>query len=159
VTAQSKLEKETDKLTNKLLELLGIEASVNIEKIKQEDSSEVALHVEIDAQTESGLLIGAHGATLNAIQSFLALALKQKTGEWARINLDVGQWRQRHEEYLAELAHQAAERARSTGEPQHLYNLTPAQRRIVHLALSRQKDISTESLGEGENRYLIVKPS
>lgn len=145
------------KLATQLLDLLGLSCSLDVKKIKSDDSSEPAFHLEIDSPEESGLLIGSHGATLNAIQSFLALALKQQTGSWARITLDVGQWRVRHEQYLAELALQAADRARHTGEPQPLYNLKPAQRRIVHLALSHEKDISTESFGEGENRYLVVK--
>lgn len=145
------------KLAQELLNLLNLSATVTVHKVKNEDPSEPAFHLEIDSPEESGLLIGSHGTTLNALQSFLALALKQQTGHWARITLDVGQWRARHEQYLSDLALQAAERARHTGEPQPLYNLKPAQRRIVHLALSHEKDISTESFGEGENRYLVVK--
>jgi spoIIIJ-associated protein len=152
------LEKETKKLTEELLKLLDFEGEVLIERKEPEESGEEVLSVKIVSPSESGLLIGAHGATLNAIQSFLAMALRQKTGEWKRVILDVGEWRERHEDYLKDLGEQAAERARVTGEPQYLYNLTPSQRRIIHVVLSKEDDIATESQGEGEGRYLVVKP-
>jgi spoIIIJ-associated protein len=87
------------------------------------------------------------------------MALKQQTGEWVRIVVDIGDWRQKHESHLASLAQAAAERAKATGEPQPLYNLTPSQRRVVHLALVGRDDVATESQGEGASRYLVVKPA
>ncbi|OGM75159.1 hypothetical protein A2382_04340 [Candidatus Woesebacteria bacterium RIFOXYB1_FULL_38_16] len=150
------LEKETKKLTEKLLSLLNVEATVVVSEIESKEK-EKSISVEIETKDESGLLIGAHGINLNAIQSFLALTLRQKTGEWIMVSVDVGQWRARHEDYLNQLAVQASDRARLTKEPQYLYNLTPAQRRIIHMHLSSENDITTESEGEGENRYLIVK--
>ncbi len=141
---------EINQLVGELMKLLGVEAVVEVSK------SEDVYKVNIDT-SDSGLLIGAHGSTLNAIQSFLALAFRQRLGDWVNITVDVGGWRERHEDYLHDLAQQAAERARSTGEAQHLYNLNPAQRRTIHLYLSREKDLITESVGEGRERYLIVK--
>ena len=145
---------ELESLTKTLLDLVGIDAQVNVEKIKDPEES---LHLTIDAKDESGLLIGSHGTTLSALESFLAISLKQKTGEWVRVVLDIGDWRKNHEEYLTNLAEAAAHRARATSEPQHLYNLSPSQRRIIHVYLQGEKDITTESEGEGENRYLVVK--
>ena len=59
---------------------------------------------------------------------------------------------------LEELADQVAKRAKSSGEPQSLFNLTPAQRRIVHMTLAEDLEIKTESVGEGKERYLLVSP-
>lgn len=148
---------ELKNIANELFSILGIEAAIEVSEDTTEDSQKVYL-VSVDAPREAGLLIGAHGSTLHAIQSFLAMALKQKTGEWVRIVVDIGDWRQKHEAHLASLAKQAADRARQTGEPEPLYNLTPAQRRVVHMALSKEEGITTESEGEGESRYLVVKP-
>jgi spoIIIJ-associated protein len=83
---------------------------------------------------------------------------RQENGEWKRISVNVGDWREKQEEYLSEMAKVTAERAKQTGEPQNLYNLSPSQRRIIHIALSEDKEIETESVGEGEERYLVVKP-
>jgi spoIIIJ-associated protein len=148
---------QIQEIGQELMGKMGIEAQVKVSEDKAEDGQKVFM-VAIDSPREAGLLIGAHGATLHAIQSFLAMAIKQKTGEWVRVVVDIGEWRQKHDEHLVGLAQQAAERAKQTGEVQTLYNLTPAQRRVVHLALSKEKGIVTESEGEGEGRYLVVKP-
>lgn len=144
-------------LVLELLGKVGVEAQVEV----QEEGTGVdrSFGVSIEAPEEAGLLIGAHGTTLAAIQSFIAMAIKQKTGEWVRVVVDVGDWRTKHEEHLAVLAHQTAERAKATGQEQMLYNLTPSQRRVVHLVLSEENGVVTESVGEGAARYLVVKPA
>lgn len=152
------MNEELKKITTELFSLLSIDASIEVTEDTAEDAQKVYL-VTIDAPREAGLLIGAHGSTLHAIQSFLAMALKQKTGEWVRVVVDIGDWRQKHEEHLTALAKQTAERAKATGEAQQLYNLTPSQRRIVHMALSQEEGITTESEGEGAARYLVVRPA
>lgn len=152
------MNEELKKIAEELFSILEIEAGIEVTEDTAEDSQKVYL-VTIDAPREAGLLIGAHGSTLQAIQSFMAMALKQKTGEWVRVVVDIGDWRQKHEEHLAALARQAAERARSTGDAQQLYNLTPAQRRVVHMVLAEEEGVITESEGEGASRYLVVKPA
>ncbi len=149
------LEKESTQILKELLKLIGIKGEV-VSNLSTENGENV-INMEILAPEESGILIGAKGSNLNALQSFVAMALRQKTGEWTRVSLDVGEWRARHADYLKSLANQAAERARSTGEPQYLYNLTPFQRRIVHTHLSGFDDIVTQSEGEGASRFLVVK--
>jgi len=144
---------ETKKISEDLLKLMGVTAKVEV----KEDQENEALVVDISSESEMGLLIGRHGATLLSLQAAIGMILKQKTGNWTRVVVNVGDWRQKEEEQLNALAIQAAERARSTGEPQQIYNLTPSQRRIVHMSLSQETDLSTESFGEGEERYLVVK--
>jgi spoIIIJ-associated protein len=148
----SQIVKET---LTKLLSLLEVDVQPEI-KISEENE-ELVVTINIPETQEAGLLIGTRGSTLHAIQSFLALAIKQQTDQWVRVVLDIGDWRAKHEDYLKNLATQAAERARSTGQDQHLYNLTPSQRRTIHLFLSQEKGVVTESQGEGASRYLIVK--
>lgn len=145
-------QKEAKEITEKLLDLIGIKSDVSV--VEEEEKS---LKIIIDSKEESGLLIGAHGLTLQAIQSFIALALRKKADEWIRITLDIGQWRSKQKEGLVSLGISAASRAKSTGEPQYLYNLSSAQRREIHIALSEDKEIETESQGEGEERVLIIK--
>lgn len=146
---------QLQEITEQLLKLSQVEAQVSVNEEKTEEG--VVYHVVIESEREAGLLIGAHGQTLLAIQSFLGMALRTKTDEWHRIVVDVSGWRQKHEEYLLSLAKQAADRAKQTGEAQYLYNLTPSQRRVIHTALSEMKGVTSESEGEGTDRYLIVK--
>lgn len=155
--AKKSLKKETLELVEKLLELLDVKAEVTVETGKDEEGATAS--IIINPEEEAGLLIGSHGSTLNALQSFISLSLKQRTGDWVRIMVDVGDWRQKHDEQLEDLAKSSAARARETGESQHLYNLSPGQRRVVHMALAEEKEIETTSEGEGPGRYLVVTPT
>lgn len=141
------------KLATEFLGLMLVEAKLEVNFDKEND----AYVIDIDADDKTGLLIGKKGDTLSSIQLVLGILFKQKVGEWKRVVVNVGDYRQKEEDYLRNLALSAANRAKETGEPQSLYNLKAWQRRIVHLSLSEDKDIETESQGEGEERFLIVK--
>jgi len=136
-----------------LLALMGVSVKPEV----SEDKENEAIVVFLDTQEEAGLLIGRHGQTIESLQAALGMLAKEKLGEWVRVVVNVGDWREKQEEHLKSLAISAAERAKTTGEGQPLYNLTPAQRRVIHLALSEDPEIDTESVGEGEERYLVIK--
>jgi spoIIIJ-associated protein len=142
------------KVSNKLLKLMGTKAKAGVSY----DEDNEAIVVKIDAGDEAGLLIGNRGLTLNSIQSILGMIYQRKKGEWQRIFVDIADWREKEEERLNALAQQAAERAITTGESQTLYNLTASQRRLIHLFLSEDKSVETESTGEGRDRFLIISP-
>jgi len=148
--------KALSSLENMVAELLPLMAVHAIAKVEYDKDNE-AYNVNIDGGDETGLLIGKKGETLASIQTVLGIMLKQKTGEWARVVVNVGDYREKEEDYLKSLAESTAQRVKETGEPQSLYNLKPWQRRIVHMHLSEDSSISTESMGEGEERYLVVK--
>lgn len=142
------------KLADELFSLMGTKAAIEVSFDKENE----AYSVNVEASDETGLLIGRKGETLSSIQTVLGIMLKQKTGEWARVLVNVGNYREKEEDYLKNLAESTAARAKETGEPQSLYNLKPGQRRIIHLYLSEDKGIKTESMGEGVDRYLVVTP-
>jgi len=83
--------------------------------------------------------------------------LKGITGEWFRVIVNVGDYRQKQEEKLKELANVSADRAVETNEPQPIYNLNASQRRVVHMHLAERGDVLSESQGEEPERYLVVK--
>jgi spoIIIJ-associated protein len=143
----------TQKLADTLLDLMGTKAKA----VVSEDKENEAIKVDIETEKETGLLIGRHGETLDALQVILGMMVFQESKEWVRIIVNVGDWREKQEDQLKNLALQAAERARETGEPQSLFNLNASQRRIVHMVLTDEKDIETESSGEGKERYLVIK--
>ena len=142
-----------EKIANKLLDLMGTSAKA----VAQEDKEQDAILIEISTDTETGLLIGRHGETLEALQLIIGLGLHQKYGEWTRVLTNLGDWREKQSEKLSDLAKQAAERAKATGEDQNLYNLNASQRRVVHMEVSEDKDVETESVGEGAERYLVIR--
>ncbi len=143
-----------EEAAKKLLTLMGTKAEPEV----SEDEVNQAFIVDIKTDEETGLLIGRRGETLSSVQTILSLLVRQELGDWERIVVNVGDWREKEEERLKSLAEVAAQRAKETGEAQPLYNLTASQRRVVHLFLSEDADVVTESLGEDAERYLVVKP-
>jgi len=139
-------------LTEKLLSLAGVNAGIEVV-----DMGENTYEVNLSTEDETGLLIGFRGENINAIQTVLGIMLKGQTGEWYRLIVNVGDYRQKQEEKLKELATQSADRAVETKESQPIYNLNASQRRIVHMHLSERDDITTESEGVEPERYLVIK--
>lgn len=142
-----------EKITAELLEKMSVKADSEVAFEKDGD----VYSVDIKSGEETGLLIGKRGENLSSIQTLLTILFKEKTGEWNKVVVNVGDYRQKEEDYLTGLAQSAVQRAKETGEPQSLYNLLPWQRRVVHVALSNDPDVVTESEGEGVDRHLIVK--
>ena len=140
------------KLTEELLSLAGVSAQVEVI-----DLGESTYQINLSTEDETGLLIGFRGENINAIQTVLGIMLKGQTGEWHRLVVNVGDYREKQEEKLKELADQSADRAIETKEPQPIYNLSAAQRRVVHMHLSQRTDVATESEGVEPERYLVVK--
>lgn len=139
-------------LTEKLLSLAGVSAEIDVI-----DMGDKTYEVNLSTEDETGLLIGFRGENINAIQTVLGIMLKGMTGEWYRLIVNVGDYREKQEEKLKELATQSADRAIETKEPQPIYNLNASQRRVVHMHLAQRNDITTESEGVEPERYLVVK--
>lgn len=142
------------KTADELLSLMQVGGTTNV----VEETPHV-FEVSIEAGETNGLLIGKRGETINSLQYVLGILLRKDLTEEDRVVVNVGDYREKQEDYLKGLAQETAARARETGQEQSLYNLTPAQRRIVHMELSEESDVVTESMGEGDERYLVVKPT
>lgn len=151
-----------------IIEKLAISATVEVGKVDdaqdpQSRSAGRGSHgpvflVDISS-ADSSLLIGKHGANLEALQFILAVRLKTLTGqEDFELLVDVGGWRKQREEKLQSLAASIAQEVERTGQPQTLFDLAPWQRRVVHVALANHPKVESLSEGEGQDRHLIIKP-
>lgn len=136
----------------KILSSLKIEADITLDKDEEE-----IWHLRLESP-EAGLLIGYHGETLESFQLILGLAAYRKIGSWQQITVHIGDYREKKEASLRELAEQTLEQVLAKREPISLPGLCAGERRIIHLALSGREDVTTESEGEGEARCLIIKP-
>lgn len=141
-----------EKLTKELFVLTGVDV-----KTKVEENEEESYEVNLETTEETGLLIGFRGENINAIQTVLGIMVKGVTGDWVRLIVNIGDYRQKQEQKLFILADQSADRAIETKEPQPIYNLTAGQRRIIHMYLGKRTDVVTESQGEEPERFLVVK--
>ena len=107
---------------------------------------------------DSSLLIGQHGANLNALQYMTRILSYKKLSEPAYFVVDVEVYKQEREEFLRELAQAAAERVRDTKESLLLKPMSSYERRVVHAEISKTTDIMTESVGDEPERRILIKP-
>jgi spoIIIJ-associated protein len=103
-------------------------------------------------------LIGRRGENLRALQFVLGLMLNKQLRRHTRVTVDADGYRARREELLTGMAQRFASRVRSTRQAMQLEAMPPNERRIVHLALSEDPDVTTESVGEGDARRVVIKP-
>jgi spoIIIJ-associated protein len=102
-------------------------------------------------------LVGADGATLEALQELTRLAVHQVTGVRSRLMLDIGGHRARRREQLTALGRETAEGVRKDGETVRLDPMTPFERKVVHDAVSAVDGVLSESEGEEPNRRIVVR--
>lgn len=103
-------------------------------------------------------LVGPNGEVLEALQELTRLAVHRQTGARSRIMLDVGGYRARRRQELAELGRTAAEEVSRTGVPQRLEAMTPFERKVVHDAVAAV-GLRSESEGEEPTRRVVVLPA
>lgn len=137
-------------LLEELLDKLGVDAEVEIR-----DEDPITLNV---IGEDLGILIGRRGETLSAVQFVLNQMLNQKTGEWFGAVVDAEDYRLRREDQLRGLARRMADRARYYRQAVTLDPMPPHERRIIHMALADHPQVSTNSIGEGEDRRVVISP-
>ena len=103
-------------------------------------------------------LVGPRGEVLEALQELTRLAVHRQTGTRSRIMLDVGGYRARRRQELAELGRKVAEEVGRTGVPQRLDAMTPFERKVVHDAVAAA-GCRSESEGEEPSRRVVVLPA
>lgn len=136
-----------------VLGLLGVEVEVDI------DIEEDGLHCDLNcAESDGGLLIGRHGATLDSLQYLTLRVLQAERQERMRITLDVAGYRTRREKTLKQLARNAADKVLDEGRSFHFEPMSAMERRVVHMAIVEIEGLATESEGEGRRRHVVVFP-
>lgn len=141
-----------DKTLEELMESLGVLVQSQISL----NEEEATVLVELSAQKDNALLVGYHGKNLLALQTILGLMVFKKTGQWLHIVIDVDGYRQKRQAQVEEMARRALDQAKTTGQSIAIANLSPQERRQVHLFFKDDPDVETHSEGEGRNRQLII---
>lgn len=137
--------------TEELLSHLGITADVIVNQ--EEDVVSIELKTE-----ETGILIGYHGETLEALQLILSLAISKKLGAFQRITIEIGDYRKNRADYLLQLVAHTKEQVLSKNQAMSLPYLKSWERREVHMILQDDPDVVSESQGEGRDRTLVISP-
>ena len=143
------------KTIQELLEKMGFPAEVEISESKEDES----VVCNITTGADSNFLIGQHGINLQAVQHLARLMVRKSIPEKIRFILDVNSYRQQKNQSVIQQAQTAVEEALSQHRSVIMRPMSNYERRIVHLELSKNPRISTESIGEGEERKVVIKPS
>jgi len=133
-----------------LLDKIGTSGSVDVEEV----DGNFNLHLDTD---ENALMIGKHGNTLTSLELVLSLIIAKKVGEFKRIVIEVGGYRQAREDYLKDLAQRLHDEVLETGSEKTVRGLKPWERRVIHMHLGEMGDVITESEGEERDRVLVIK--
>lgn len=145
------LENEAEELLESLLDRMGFVADFDL-------VSEDPLAYNIVGDEDFGRLIGRQGETLRAFGYLVNLMLGRRMGRPCRVIVDVNGYRQRRADQLAELAATLADEVRDTQEPITLEAMPANERRLVHVALADDEDVRTYSIGEGDERRVVISP-
>ncbi|EKE19480.1 MAG: Single-stranded nucleic acid binding R3H protein [uncultured bacterium] len=143
------------KTIEELLEKMGFSGKVSISKNQDDDS----IFCNIETDSDSNFLIGQHGINLQALQHLARLIVRKHIPEKIRFTLDINNYRQQKNQSVVQQAHQAAQEALDQGRAVMMHPMSTYERRIVHMELSKNSDVVTESIGEGEHRKIVVKPA
>jgi spoIIIJ-associated protein len=138
-----------EKVTQDLIAFMGLEARLTA---RVEGNT---VHIQFEGD-KSSLLIGRRGQTLDALQYILTRILHRKFSEKVKIILDSGDYRDRRKRYLEDLAVKMAEKSKQTGKPVVLSPMNAHDRRIIHLALEKDKNLKTISRGDGLLKKIII---
>jgi spoIIIJ-associated protein len=137
---------------SRLLELMGYPSVV------QTDSSGISVHCCIQGGFEDALT-GQDGKTLDSLQYILRKIIARKIPDRLRLSIDIGDFRERRQQELAEKAVELANMVKEDGKTQVIAALNPSERRVVHMTLQEDKEIRSRSVGEGLfKKILIYKP-
>jgi spoIIIJ-associated protein len=139
-----------------LLDYMGFPGDVDVLGAGKENGTPTLTMAIVDGDS-MGALIGRRGETLQAFQFITQLLVNRRLGHWTRVLLDIEGYRSRRERYLKDTALRAAEKAMRYRDAQELDPMIPSERRIVHLTLADHESVTTHSVGEGDNRRVIVE--
>jgi len=136
-----------------LLSLVGVAASVEANRKLVGDTENMVLDIK---GADLGILIGRRGETLSAFQYLVNLIVSRRLKSRVGVVVDVEGYRQRRYESLRMLARRLAEQVKSSGRSVTLEPMPASERRIIHLELKDNPDVTTQSMGQGDERKIAI---
>jgi spoIIIJ-associated protein len=135
----------------KMIDLITDDANVSYEA----DRDRLLLKV---SGGNSGILIGRKGQTLEAMQFLTDKIVNRKSEARVRVKVDIEGYMEARKANLIQLAHKMADKAKKTGRPATINQMSGQDRRIIHLTLKEDPRVRTQSKGDGYYRRLIILP-
>ena len=157
--AESEVAELATDLLQGLLDRMQVRSQVNarLGDDLSEEGEEPALILDVTGD-DLGILIGRRGETLRALQYMTRLMLSRRLERWEPITVDVESYRVRRRRSLRQLADRMAERVVFSQQQVVLEAMPAHERRIIHIALRNNPQVTTKSIGEGDNRKVTITP-
>lgn len=154
VSCEVKGDMKAIEFVNTLVANLGLDATVESEKINNKET-----RIVINGEA-AGMLIGHHGETLDALQYLANLTANRGDEEksYSKVTIDIENYRAKREETLRTLARRLASRVKKNGRNITLEPMNPYERRIVHSEVQNIEGVSTYSIGSDDNRKIVICP-
>lgn len=146
-------EKKIEEAQNYLKDVLTAMGLVGIEQQVERDEDNVRIILKGE---NLGVAIGRRGETLDALQYLVSLVANRIEGDYVRFIIDSGNFREKREETLRNLAGKIARTTLKTGRNSTLEPMNPYERRIIHSVVSEIDGVYSKSIGEEPNRKVVV---
>ena len=152
------IDEETEKLAIDIVNYLLSSLQVDVKTFfrDKDDFDTKSLYFEIEGD-DSGLIIGRKGETLRSFEFLISFIIKRQLDKRVRVILDVEGYQERRRSNLVSIAESNAEKVIKYGKPIKMDPMSPFDRRIIHLALEKDKKVITESQGSGSRRQVVIK--
>lgn len=141
--------KVVTEILDTLLGFLGVTGKVEIL------SDEIPLDLDIEGD-DLGILIGRRGQTLASLEYITKLMVVGRLKTWIPLTIDVAGYKKRRRDSLQRLALYLGEQVKSRRRAITMEPMPANERRIVHLTLADNPDVTTQSMGDGENRKVVI---
>ncbi|MBQ1663347.1 MAG: Jag N-terminal domain-containing protein [Clostridia bacterium] len=136
-----------------VIEGLGIEKyDIDVTKAGKE------YFFEVSSEDNYSLLIGRRGETLDSIQYLTRLAANRgkEDGKSVRISINVGDYREKRERTLKDIARKNGRRVRKYGRNMTLNPMNPSERRIIHTTIAEMEGLQSYSIGSDADRRVVI---
>lgn len=136
-----------------LEKMLEREISVD-SRIEKDDT----IYICVDSKDHDvdGMIIGRRGETLDAVQYLASLVANKGHDDYARVTLDVANYREKRETTLVSLAHRNANNVLRSGRRITLEPMNPYERHIIHTAVQDIEGVTSHSIGTGVDRRVVI---
>lgn len=146
------------------------EAIIYAKKYLEDMLSFFGINIDVHATTDdeviqlnvpsthlNGFLIGQRGENMRSLQFLVSNALKNNGYEHSRVNVDIADYKKQRADRLSHTAEDWVKQVRDSGQEMELRPMNAADRRIIH-KLAGEYGLNTESVGEGRDRHIILRP-
>ncbi|MGN1401144.1 MAG: RNA-binding cell elongation regulator Jag/EloR [Bacillus sp. (in: firmicutes)] len=140
---------ETKKFLMKVCREMGVDASIDV----QVEGKNVTYRLSGE---KMALLIGKRGQTLNSLQYLTQLVANRHSRQYINVTLDAEDYRKRRTETLAQLAEKMAQKVLKTRKEIVLEPMPSYERKVIHTALMKHRNIETHSSGTEPYRHLVI---